>query len=144
MSERETFKGENHPSQKQQHHRIWAGMTSTVAATESVPLAHRLLLHYHYLGIEAEIIHILLASKEGAGPSEWNNKAQDKLRRRLSEAQQECSKRGEDYQSPAGLAEYMARGQMNLRDLIKMSSPTPEERAMIAHVSLFIHLSMCR
>ena len=118
-------------------------MASTVAATESVPLAHRLLLHYHYMNIEAEIIHILLASKEGAEPGEWNSEARDKLRRRLLEAQQECDRRGEDYQSSAGLAEYMARGQMDLQDLTMIDSPTPEEKDMIAHVSLLIHLSMC-
>ena len=118
-------------------------MASTVAAAESVPLAHRLLLHYDHVRIEPEITHILLASKEGAEPSKWDSKAQDKLRRSLLEAKQECQRRGEDYQSPEGLAQYMVRCQMDLRDLTKIDSPTPEEKAMIAHVSLLIHLSMC-
>ena len=117
-------------------------MVSTVAATESVPLAHRLLLHYHYMRIEPEIIHILLAAKEGAEPGEWNKEAKDKLKRKILEAQQECNRRGEDYQRPAGLAEYMARGQMDFRDLNSINSLTREERALIAHVSLLIHLSM--
>lgn len=131
--------GENHPSRKIDNE-VWEAMTAEVGRNKRVPLAHFLLLLYNHVDIEPEIIHILLASEEGVEPGEWNKKAEKQLEQSLLEAREECDKRGENYRSAQGLAQYMVRDQMDLRDLIKLTSLTPEENGMIAHVSLPSHL----